>query len=184
MFSREVVWENKETFGCECLKTFTIENMIHVVSTVIYMNQNAPIQVDYQIELDSSWNTKRLSIHNGRKDDLHITSNGKGEWFDQYGSKIDELNGAIDVDISATPFSNSLPINRFDWEPNQKRSFEMVYISVPSLKFQKVKQTYTYIEGKGNIQIFNYSSRDFETRISVDEKGLVIDYPKLFTRRY
>jgi len=184
MLSSEIVWENKEALGCEYLRLFFEKNTIHVESTVIYLEPSSPVQIDYQIDLDSSWRTKRLNIKNRRGEILHLTSTGEGEWFNQHGIRIDELNGAIDVDISATPFSNSLPINRFDWEPNQKREFEMVYIFIPALEIKKVKQTYTYIERKENTRVFNYQCLDFESSISVDEKGFVIDYPQLFTRRY
>ncbi|QDP42072.1 hypothetical protein FN924_03085 [Radiobacillus deserti] len=34
------------------------------------------------------------------------------------GESIDSLKGAIDIDISVTPFSNSLPINRINWSIN------------------------------------------------------------------
>lgn len=184
MCSYEMVWENKEMFGCEYLKIFMKETTICIESTVIYVESGSPVKIDYQIELDSSWKTKKVVIENSRGQSLHLTSTNKGEWFDQYGNRKDELTGAIDVDISATPFSNSLPINRLDWKPYQKREFQMVYISVPALEIEKVKQTYAYIESKEKTRIFNYQCRGFESLISVDEEGFVIDYPQLFVRRY
>lgn len=73
---------------------------------------------------------------------LKLTSDGKGNWFENDGQVIDKLKGAIDIDISATPFSNSLPINRMNWVFNQEEHFEMVYISIPSLEVKKVPQSY------------------------------------------
>ncbi|WKA56532.1 putative glycolipid-binding domain-containing protein [Planococcus shixiaomingii] len=184
MLSSEIVWENKETFGCEYLKFFTKEHAFNVESTAIYMESSYPVQIDYQIDLDKSWRTIKVHIQNRSGEILEITSTGKGDWFDQHGTRIDELNGAIDVDISATPFTNTLPINRVDWKLNQRREFEMVYVTVPTLTVQKVKQTYTFIESKEETRIFHFQSSDFESQISVDEKGFVTDYPQLFTRRY
>ncbi|RLQ92804.1 putative glycolipid-binding domain-containing protein [Planomicrobium sp. Y74] len=184
MVLNEIIWENKETFGCEYLKIFSKENTIHVESSVIYLESGSPIQIDYQLELDSSWRTIKVKIQNRGGEGLLLTSLREGEWFDQQETRMDELDGAIDLDISATPFSNSLPINRYDWKVDQKREFEMVYVSVPSLEVQKVKQTYTYIEGNKKMRIFNYQCQGFESLISVDANGFVIDYPQLFVRRY
>lgn len=184
MFSKEIVWENKEKFGCEYLKLTIKNTAILIESTVIYLEDDSPIQIDYWVELDRSWKTKKVSIKVRGGESLHLISNDKGEWFDQHGDRKDELKGVIDIDISATPFSNSLPINRFDWKPSQKRQFEMIYISVPELKIERIEQTYTYVEGKKKTRTFNYQCRDFESLISVDEKGFVIDYPQVFTRRY
>ncbi|MDN7247177.1 putative glycolipid-binding domain-containing protein [Planococcus shenhongbingii] len=184
MFSKEMVWENKETFGCEYLKLFTKENAILAESTVIYLNRNSPIQIDYQMEFDDLWRTKSVNIKDRKGKALQITSTGKGEWFDQHGNRMSELNGAIDVDISATPFTNTLPINRLDWKVNQKREFEMVYLSIPALNVQKTTQTYTFIESIGKNRVFNFQSQDFESFITFDELGFVVDYPQLFSRRY
>jgi hypothetical protein len=37
-------------------------------------------------------------------------------WFDMDGKPIARFNACLDVDISATPFTNT-PINRIDWQP-------------------------------------------------------------------
>ncbi|WKA57031.1 putative glycolipid-binding domain-containing protein [Planococcus shenhongbingii] len=183
MFSKEMVWENKETFGCEYLKLFTKENAILAESTVIYLDRNSPMQIDYHMEFDDLWRTKSVNITDRTGKALQITSSGKGEWFDRHGNGLDELTGAIDVDLSATPFTNSLPINRLDWKPNQKREFEMVYVSVPALDVQKTNQSYTFIKSIGKNRVFNFQSQDFESFITFDEKGFVVDYPQLFIRR-
>ena len=103
--------------------------------------------------------------------------------MDENGKRLDALNGAVDIDISVTPFTNSLPINRHVWQLGQARDFEMVYIQVPSMAVRKVRQTYILLDSKEN-RTFEYRSGDFQSVITVDEYGLVTDYPELFARRY
>ncbi|WP_230502579.1 putative glycolipid-binding domain-containing protein [Sutcliffiella rhizosphaerae] len=108
----------------------------------------------YSVELDKNWITRKLSILVDNQKSLELRSDGEGNWFNMEGNSIQFLKGAIDIDISATPFSNSLPVNRLNWSVNQIEYFEMVYISVPSLEMRKVQQSYKYIGNNGNQRYF------------------------------
>lgn len=184
MFPNEMVWENIETFGCEYLYISRTEHMIQVESTVISLETGFPVQIWYQMTLNHSWKITKVHIIDKNGPSLQLTSTGTGVWYDHHGVKLDYLNGAIDIDISATPFSNSLPIKRHTWDPGQKREIDMIYVSIPSLDVQKVKQTYTYIERENEDRVFHFQHKEFTSFISVDENGYVTEYPGLFTRRY
>ncbi|WP_416150314.1 putative glycolipid-binding domain-containing protein [Salipaludibacillus sp. HK11] len=182
----KAVWKNEEQFGCEYLALETKDgNTMTAQGRVIYIEANQPIahNVDYTIELDANWITKKLSIKVDNLSNLELIADGKGNWFNTDGELIHRLKGAIDIDISCTPFSNSLPINRMDWKNNQREYFEMVYIAVPSLEMKKVTQSYEYVNGEGEWRYFNYRCYDYETTICVDENGLVVNYPDVFSRK-
>lgn len=182
---KTVVWENNKIFGSEYIELNFSKDSIEVSSIVISIENNIPNKVNYIISLDPNWVVKRLHLENSfNNKEINISSNGKGEWFDQNGDEIYELKGTIDVDISCTPFTNSLPINRINWGENVSNNFEMAYISVPDLTYKKVKQSYKLLDTTNNNRKFNYKSSTFESIIEVDSDGLVISYPDLFTRRY
>ncbi|MFC4557279.1 putative glycolipid-binding domain-containing protein [Virgibacillus kekensis] len=181
----KVVWNNEELYGCEYLKVGRTTEKLFAKGTVIYVDEpkaNAH-NVNYNIELDEHWLTRKLSIMVDHISSLELHSDGEGNWFNTDGYLIDRLKGALDIDISATPFSNSLPINRINWNINQVEHFHMVYISVPSLETKKVPQSYQYIHKEGEFRYFNYQCYDYETIICVDSDGLVVDYPNTFSRR-
>ena len=182
---KTVVWENNEFFGTEYMKLSFMDNKIDIDSTIISIENNIPYKVNYNISLDTNWVVKQvhMEIDNLNKS-LHISSNGKGQWFDGEGDEIHELNGAIDIDISCTPFTNSLPINRLKWKQNVSTNFEMVFITVPDMTYKKVKQSYTLTKDAIEKREFHYQSGAFETDIQVDTDGLVIVYPKIFTRQF
>jgi hypothetical protein len=180
----KVVWRNEEIYGCEYLKIEDKTESLVVQSTVIYVDEkktNAH-NLTYYVELDEHWLTKRVSINVDKINNLELHTDGDGNWFNTGGESINSLNGAIDIDISATPFSNSLPINRINWSINQIEHFHMVYISVPTLEIKKVPQSYQYIHKKGELRYFQYRCYDYETIICVDSNGLVVDYPNAFSR--
>lgn len=179
----EAMWRNTETTGSELLRMSSDDSQMHIDSSVLYLAEGGPVEIRYQLELEPSWVTRKLSIQNGNGEGLSLVSDGEGNWFGSDGTKIEELNGAIDVDISATPFSNSLPINRHNWQEGQARNFEMVYVEASSLSVKKMNQAYT-CEKASNPRVFRYQSENFESLIEVDERGLVLSYPGLFTREY
>lgn len=180
---QKVIWEKKESFGTEYFRLALKDEFLSGAGTVIFEEEKIPNKASYVIDLDRNWRTKKVTIEVEGAGELVISSNGDGKWFHPDGSELDELRGAIDVDISVTPFTNSFPINRYDWEPNQKRDFKMVYVEVPDLNLHKISQAYTYIERKGDTRIFYYQCRDFESLIYVDNNGLVTEYPGLFMRK-
>ncbi len=165
ILNQKVIWKNEEQFGCEHFNMIVEEKSYSAKGTIIYVDgrtSNAHI-VEYKIDLDANWFTKKLRIVMDDHNSLNLMSDGKGTWFDKDGKVIDKLKGAIDIDISATPFSKSLPINRIDWFLNQQEHFEMVYISIPSLEIKKIPQFYKYIRTTGNLRYFKYRCYDYET---------------------
>ncbi|WP_349408522.1 putative glycolipid-binding domain-containing protein [Pseudalkalibacillus sp. SCS-8] len=175
----KVMWEHLEEFGSELCQISEHHNGLLAEGTIIRVIQNEPCQVNYSVHMDHSWHTKKLEIGVNHERKLELSSDGNGNWFEDEEEET-SLKGAIDIDISATPFSNSLPINRFEWNLNQKRDMEMVYISVPELTFFKVSQTYTYLRREADMRVFLYECRDFKSLIYVDENGFVTNYPDLF----
>jgi len=185
MKEEKVLWQRKNLIGSEYLKLNQSSNEIKAQGTVIYSDRYDAYKVMYQIELEKSWVTKSVYVTvEGKEHSLHLRSNGIGEWWSN-DTYLDSMQGAIDVDISVTPFSNSLPINRFEWAVGERKTFNMLYIDVPSLELLNLEQHYTLVneeeEGK---RFFQYECRDYQTTISVDQHGLVEDYPRLFTREF
>ncbi|MGH9942128.1 MAG: putative glycolipid-binding domain-containing protein [Pyrinomonadaceae bacterium] len=43
-----------------------------------------------------------------------LTANGGGRWCDELGEAVSRFDGCLDVDITATPFTNTLPIRQIE----------------------------------------------------------------------
>jgi uncharacterized protein len=139
----------------------------------------------YRIECDTRWQTMRLAIRLAGGATLDLTrqpgKNHLAEWADADGTPQEALRGCIDVDLTATPFTNTLPIRRLRLEDGERHVIRVVYVDVPSLQVRAVEQAYTCIGPNGR---YRYEGLDtgFTADITVDENGLVLDYPGLFTR--
>ncbi|MBA3412108.1 MAG: putative glycolipid-binding domain-containing protein [Actinobacteria bacterium] len=63
-------------------------------------------------------------LQNGTGTELR--ANGRGEWRGSDGRARAEFAGCIDVDVSTTPFTNSLPVRRLELEPGDSAVIEVV----------------------------------------------------------
>ena len=178
-----VVWENLEMAGLEYLELDFGDEQIDVNSTIISMIEDSPYKISYNLSLDRNWKVREVRLvttHSTKS--LYISTDGNGIWYDESGNELHSLNGAIDIDISGTPFTNSIPINRLKCEENLDYSIEVVYISVPDLTLKKLKQNYRFLSQNLDRKVFYYRSGNFESKIEVDRLGLVTNYPGLFKR--
>ena len=134
----------------------------------------------YKIKLDEAGHvrTARLERTDGKV--LELFSDGGGNWSDDRAEPLPDLRGCIDIDISASPLTNSLPLWRCDWIIDQPQRFVMAWINVDTLTVQRDEQLYTRLSETS----FRYQSADggFDRVLTVDSDGLVLDYPGLFTR--
>jgi uncharacterized protein len=133
----------------------------------------------YSITCDRNWRVRRVFIEDNQTSHrLVLQSNGLGRWTDANGTRISGVDGCIDVDFRATPFSNTLPIRRLDMEVGTSVAIDVVYINAPDLQVSKERQIYTKLSER--VWKFEQPSAAFEASITVDHDGFVIDYPGLF----
>ncbi len=112
---------------------------------------------------------------------LSLRSDGQGRWHRGDGSTIDALAGCTDIDIWPTPFTNSFPIRRDPPRVDERRLYRMAWISGLELTCQAQAQAYTRLSER----LYRYESLDgtgFHATLPVDEEGIVLDYPGLFSR--
>jgi uncharacterized protein len=97
------------------------------------------------------------------------------------------LQGCLDVDISVTPFTNTLPIRRLALQPSSTATLSMAYIEIPQMHVKVTEQRYTCLEvtpsgGKYRFESLEHGVASFSADLPVDQEGLVLDYPGLFRR--
>jgi uncharacterized protein len=151
-------------------------------SVVVAESSGARFAVSYRILCDSLWRTRALAVGligaEGRQ--LTFTSDGYGGWSDGNGRARDDLQGAIDVDISVTPFTNTLPIRRLAVRPGDVEEIAVLYVDVPELEVGRRVQRYT---GLAERRVrFESLDSDFRRDLELDAEGYVVLYPGLFQR--
>jgi hypothetical protein len=191
LLSRSVFWQPVAGGGLEHLKLRAADGGYVAVGVVMGMDRDTPFRLHYKIKCDDSWRTRKLLLecYAPKADGIRILrSNGQGRWRDDTGSELPQFSGCLDVDISATPFTNTLAIRRAKLRPGHAGQFKMVYVSVPSLDVRPAEQRYSCIEQTAHGGRYGYESIDmhggFKATLPVDADGLVLDYPELFRRVY
>jgi uncharacterized protein len=96
------------------------------------------------------------------------------------GEPAPYLDGCLDVDVAATPLTNTFPIRRYaDLAVGERRTAPVAWVAVPSLEVTRVEQTYERL----GADRWRYSDPDHGAfELVVDEDGLVVDYEGFATR--
>jgi hypothetical protein len=136
--------------------------------------------LSYRIAIDAAWHVREMSVVTANGRELRLESDGVGTWR-RAGLSDPALSGCIDVDLQATPFTNTLPIRRLDLQTGQSAAIPVVYVNVPSLAVERLNQRYTALE-PGRLVRFEGLDTGFTADLPVDPDGLVTDYPGLFRR--
>ncbi|HVI43229.1 MAG TPA: putative glycolipid-binding domain-containing protein [Chitinophaga sp.] len=177
-----VMWQAEKWPGIEFF-TLTSNEHYYIARGVI----NGCIKkqlfvVHYEIEITQDWKVSSFHIKEDsvQHKELKLTSDLHGHWFDKEGNHIPAFDECIDIDISLTPFTNTLPIRRSPMETGECKTFKMLYILLPEFELQKVEQRYTRL---GNRKyLYENTNNSFKAEIPVDENDIVEDYPGIFKR--
>ena len=166
----EAVWESLYQRAIEHLTLFEDDEGVHAEG-VIGAEQ---FGLHYTIDCDPHWNFQRAEIVCGR---MRVDIRRDGRHWRVNGEPRDDLRDCTEIDIAATPFTNTLPIRRLQLPIGEERAIAVVYIKPPELAVSRMQQRYRRIDAL----TWAYSGGGDYT-ITVDAAGLVTDYPPWFRR--
>jgi hypothetical protein len=151
-------------------------------SAVLGMADGNAFAARYRIVCDRSWRVKSATVGViGDDRRIELEGDGTGNWRDGSGAALPQLEGAIDIDVTVSPFTNTLPIRRLHLERGQSHEIAVVYFHLPELTVTTDPQRYTCLEPFARYR-FEALESGFVRDIEVDADGLVVTYPELFRR--
>ncbi len=162
---RTVVWQPWDSIGAEYLEVSADAAGVRGVGCLIRRFPSGPVCIEYVVECDATWRTRAAEVN---------------LWgLEKRGVSVD-LHGCHYVDIAAVAFTNTLPIRHLALTIGQSAEIAVAYVHVPELRVERVAQRYTRVAA----QRYRYEglSTGFVAEITVDEDGLVMDYPQLCRR--
>jgi hypothetical protein len=154
-----------------------------IAEAVCIVADDAVFAVRYRIRCDAEWRCRELDVEViGTARTLRLRGDGRGHWDDGNGVRLAALDGALDVDLPITPFTNTLPIRRLGLAAGAAAEIAVVYVCAPELSVELDRQRYTCVEP---LRRYRYEAVDgsFSAELEVDAHGLVLTYPGLFRRR-
>jgi len=177
-----ILWTGREYYSLEnCLIDESAAGA-EISSAIIGYYEEKMYKVEYRINTNTHWETVFFEIvcHiNNQTQTITGESDGKGNWS-KAGESLEQFKGCIDIDISLTPFTNTLPIRRLQLQPHETREIQVLYCNLLNGQTMPVRQQYTCLSATE----YKYENipNDFEATIQVDASGFVVDYPSLFVR--
>ncbi|WP_160711146.1 putative glycolipid-binding domain-containing protein [Chitinophaga solisilvae] len=179
-----IVWQATRWPATEYFELEHLEHQSVAKGNITGFAENTPFSIHYEIAITAEWKVSSFHVKLQGKEpmELKLTSDLHGHWFDKEGNHIDAFDDCIDIDISLTPFTNTLPVRRMHFDLNEKKTLNMLYIRLPEFELQKVEQHYTKLDDR--MYLYENADSGFSAEIPFDEHALVKDYPGIFKRIY
>ncbi|HET8789050.1 MAG TPA: putative glycolipid-binding domain-containing protein, partial [Actinomycetes bacterium] len=147
--------------------------------TVLTPEHGTPLDVRYRVEAGPDGLTRRVELElDGGAVRRVLLADGAGRWRWGDGPELPEVAGALDVDLTVTPATNTLPIRRLarHLETGQAADLQMAWVQFPDLEVILSAQRYERLAPDR----WRFSTGDFSAELRVDPDGLVLDYGGLF----
>jgi hypothetical protein len=179
--NQKITWRGVADDTVEhCIINYSGEK-ISIRSQITGIVEAEKIEVNYNMLLDNRWRVKGFqldAIVGARRSHYQYITNGVGQWYDKEAKQ--QFSGCYDMDITFTPLTNTLPINRLDWANQPSQQIKVLYVDVMEGQIRIDDQTYT----KVNDTLFKFQNDGgrFTALIETDKSGLVTNYPELFVR--
>lgn len=141
---------------------------------VVASLEGAPVDVEYAVEVDPGWVTRRVVVAVDGPPELRgleAVRRASGNWSVD-GVARPELDGATDVDLGITPSTNTLPIRRLQLDVGEEADVHVAWVRFPDLRVDAGRQRYARID----TNVWRYSSSGFTADLVVDDDGLVVQY--------
>ncbi|MBV7395463.1 putative glycolipid-binding domain-containing protein [Mameliella sediminis] len=133
--------------------------------------------LDYLIRLGEDWCTTSADItgeHGGAPVAMRLMRNGDGWTVNE--EKRPDLAEAEDVDLSFTPATNLMPLNRL---PEVGRlETTSAWLRFPGPQVTPLSQSYT--RERGGLVRYEARETGFETHLAVNGHGFITTYPGLW----
>ena len=184
---RHAVWLAHNEVGTEHFCLSRHGDGFLAQGTVISVADSTPFSANYSLRFTDDWSMRFATVRrlDLRGDALSIETDGKGTWYGSEDLPLKSLKGCLDVDISITPFTKSLPICRLALRKGQSAEVKTTYFDVPALELRPVVQHYTCLQplgAKGGQFRLSQGDGSDAVEISVDADGIVTEYPGAFRR--
>ena len=183
--TRHIVWEWVAEPGLEYLSLDEGDDL-RIDSVVVFPTTGQVSRLHYKVSCTPTWNVRSLDIElhqAGALRTLSLRRSDAGAWTLD-GQAREDLAGCTDIGLEVSPFTNTLPIRRLSFAPDEAKLIRVAYVRFPNLEVTAAVQEYCRIGNADPPMKFRYRglSSGFTAEIAVDAEGLVEDYPGLWRR--
>lgn len=178
---KSVMWKGLYYDSLEYLNSEIRNEARFVEANIVGFYNGQFWYLNYQVVMGIDWVVMSFHIAielNGEQSTI-TGQNVNGVWSINDQEAI-EFRGFKFIDISLTPFTNTLVINNLFLAGRVEQEVDVIYIDILESEVSAVKQRYT--RRSSDMFLFQHLENDFEALILVDGEGFVLDYPGYFKR--
>jgi hypothetical protein len=177
-----VVWRRVDQTGLEYSKLVSIDGEWYLTGTVVLAQDGVPCELRYRIVCDDTWRTLSTDIRGTlgvQPVSIQIANDPQLGWV-MNGGLCAGLEGCIDIDLSFTPSTNTLPIRRLNLDVGASADVSAAWLRFPQMALERLDQRYT----RTGESTYRYESAGgaFIRDLHVNGSHLVLEYPGLWER--
>jgi uncharacterized protein len=139
----------------------------------------------FSVVVGPDWVTRRAEVLSVSVagEERRVLEASEGRWTVD-GALRPDLEGCLDVDIAATPLTNTFPIRRLaGLGVGESAASGVAWVDVPALGVARVDQTYERLADRGGVACWRYRDPAHGAFVlTVDDEGLVLDYEGFASR--
>jgi len=172
-----ILWQDLETGALDRCRLEAGPDGLRLSGVVLTAAHGTPLDVRYLVEAGPGGLTRRVELElDGGAVRRVLLADGAGRWRWEGGPELAGVAGALDVDLTVTPATNTLPIRRLGLDVGQSAELSMAWVQFPGLEVVGSAQRYQRLAPDR----WRFSTGDFTAELLVDPDGLVLDYGGLF----
>ena len=183
---RHIIWQALDEPGMEHLNLREDANQIVADGALVGVVDGQPLRLHYSVHCDAGYRFQScwLRLTQPWTRELALVREPDGTWSEHGVGPLPALTGSHEIDISASPWTNTLPIRRLALQADQSAEIAVAYIAIPELSIRQDRQRYTRLHTASDRHVYRFESlaSGFTADIHVDQDSLVLDYPGLFRR--
>src|SRR5215472_7910144 len=171
---RRVIWSSTSPPGTELCMLRKEERGWSLKGSIGRRFTEGRGAIVYQIRVSDDWRTRDVHVEQLLEGDFKVLDIRvlRGRWLVR-GAVDPNLDGCVDVDLEASPATNTLPIRRSRLPRGGKVVVKAAWVRFPSLKVVPLEQSY---ENQGERKYIYRSGNSFQADLNIDRYGLVVRY--------
>lgn len=182
-----VTWQGTARTSLEQVRLFVSDGRLRASGRLVVADER-PFSASFEFSVARSGDVGKGLLRTTAADTERQISVGRtedGMWLiDQGdGTKRNEFEGALDVDVAGAVTFTALPIRRLGLHRRMgEADLPVLYISTPDLTVTLVRQTYRTVEITDQGAVINYKDAHRDANIVVDTDGLPVTYQDVANR--
>lgn len=177
-----IIWKGRNDESLENCNVLTNDEGFEVNSTVSITLDETICDIGYFIQTGKNWKSRYCKITSCEDENtktLELRRLPENRW--EINGKHDRaFDGCDAIDISITPFPNTLIINRKAMEQEESFEVKMIYIDAIKMECEPIDARYTKLTDR-EYEYENLTT-GFNVVLDVDEEGFVVNYPGFFKK--